>query len=135
VGQDWTLILGQSSTLIDSSKRTDAGYAWADGAPATCSPGLLVCARCGYAYDGKALSPSARKRPPRDYAYYRCRGSDAYRFGGERLCHHTQVRTDRLEQAVEVCQRLDDPPRLAQAYARRLEDASQPHRNDPDQAL
>ena len=64
-------------------------------------------------------------------------GSDAYRFGGERLCHNTQVRTDRLEQAgwIEVCQLLDDPPRLAQEYTRRLEDASQPHRNDPDQAL
>jgi site-specific DNA recombinase len=99
--------------------------------------GLLVCARCGYAYYGKALSPSARKGHPRDYAYYRCIGSDAYRFGGERLCYNTQVRTDRLEQAVwtEVCQLLDDPPRLAQEYTRRLEDASQPHCHDPDQAL
>ena len=88
-----------------SSKRTGAAHAWVEGAPATWLAGLLVCARCGYAYYGKALSPSARKGHPRDYAYYRCIGSDAYRFGGERLCHNTQVRTDRLEQAVwtEVC--------------------------------
>jgi site-specific DNA recombinase len=33
--------------------------------------GLLVCARCGYAYYGKALSPSARKARPRECAYYR----------------------------------------------------------------
>src|SRR5579885_832481 len=47
--------------------------------------GLLVCACCGYAYYGKPISPSARKGNPRSYAYYRCIGSDDYRFGGVRL--------------------------------------------------
>ena len=87
--------------------------------------GLLVCACCGYAYYGKALSPSARKGHPRDYAYYRCIGSDAYRFGGQRLCFNTQVRTDRLDEAVwqQVCQLLEDPQRLRQEYERRLQAA------------
>jgi site-specific DNA recombinase len=31
------------------------------------------------------------------YAYYRCTGSDAYRFGGQRLCWNKQVRTDVLD--------------------------------------
>ena len=44
--------------------------------------GLLQCQHCGSAYYGKRLSPSARKGKPRAYAYYRCLGSDAYRFGG-----------------------------------------------------
>jgi site-specific DNA recombinase len=85
--------------------------------------GLVVCAGCGYAYYGKAISPSARKGHPRDYAYYRCVGSDAYRFGGQRLCGNTQVRTDRLDRAVwqEVCRLLKDPRRLAEEYARRLQ--------------
>jgi site-specific DNA recombinase len=85
--------------------------------------GLVVCAGCGYAYYGKAISPSARKGHPRDYAYYRCVGSDAYRFGGQRLCGNTQVRTDRLDGAVwqEVCRLLEDPRRLAEEYARRLQ--------------
>jgi site-specific DNA recombinase len=76
--------------------------------------GLLVCARCGYAYYGKAISPSSRRGHPRAYAYYRCIGADAYRFGGERVCHNTQVRTDRLEAAVwqEVCALLREPQRL-----------------------
>ncbi|CAN5644951.1 hypothetical protein BH24DEI1_BH24DEI1_10840 [soil metagenome] len=84
--------------------------------------GLLVCACCGYAYYGKVISSSARKGQPRSYAYYRCVGSDAYRFGGERLCHNTQLRTDRLEQAVwhEVCRLLEDPERLVREYERRL---------------
>ena len=84
--------------------------------------GLLVCECCGYAYYGKALSPSARKGNPRNYAYYRCIGSDAYRFGGQRLCYNKQVRTDRLEQRVwqEVCRLLADPQRLESEYHNRL---------------
>src|SRR5436309_4428757 len=37
--------------------------------------GLLMCACCGYAYYGKAISPSARKHHERSYAYYRCIGT------------------------------------------------------------
>ena len=83
--------------------------------------GLLQCQHCGYAFYGKPLSPSARKGRPRAYAYYRCLGTDAYRFGGQRLCPNTQVRTDRLELAVwqEVCALLAHPERLAQEFTRR----------------
>jgi site-specific DNA recombinase len=84
--------------------------------------GLLQCQQCGYAFYGKRLSPSARKGKPRAYAYYRCLGTDAYRFGGERLCQNTQVRTDLLDLAVwqEVCTLLTHPERLAEEYRRRL---------------
>lgn len=85
--------------------------------------GLLVCGGCGYAFYGKPISPSARKHHLRAYAYYRCVGSDAYRFGGQRLCDNQPVRTDRLEQAVwsEVGRLLAEPSRLADEYQRRLE--------------
>jgi len=85
--------------------------------------GLLQCQHCGSAFYGKRLSPSARKGKPRAYAYYRCLGTDAYRFGGERLCHNTQVRTDLLDLAVwrEVCTLLAHPERLAEEYRRRLQ--------------
>jgi site-specific DNA recombinase len=84
--------------------------------------GLLVCACCGYASYGKPISPSARKGNPRRYAYYRCIGSDAYRFGGVRLCWNKQLRTDLVDQAVwnEVCKLLEDPSRLEQEYRQRL---------------
>jgi site-specific DNA recombinase len=90
--------------------------------------GLIVCACCGYAYYGKALSPSARKYHERSYAYYRCIGSDAYRFGGVRLCWNKQLRTDLVEQAVweEVCRLLEHPERLEQEYRRRLLQQEQP---------
>ena len=46
--------------------------------------GLIVCKRCGYGCYGKTVSrATSRGRVP--YAYYRCTGSDAYRFGGQRL--------------------------------------------------
>src|SRR5712691_8943813 len=85
--------------------------------------GLVQCQQCGYAYDGKRISPRARKGKPRAYAYSRCLGTDAYRFGGERVCQHTQVRTDRLDLAVwqEVCTLLAHPERLAEEYRRRLQ--------------
>src|SRR5499433_3589424 len=85
--------------------------------------GLLQCQHCGYAFYGKRLSPSARTGKPRAYAYYRCLGTDAYRFGGERVCQNTQVRTDLLDVAVwqEVCTLLAHPERLAEEYRRRLQ--------------
>ncbi|WP_044148766.1 zinc ribbon domain-containing protein, partial [Singulisphaera acidiphila] len=58
--------------------------------------GLVVCQRCGYGCYGKPTSrTSAKGKVP--YAYYRCTGSDAYRFGGQRLCWNKQVRTDVLD--------------------------------------
>src|SRR3989441_8606987 len=84
--------------------------------------GLLQCQHCGYAFYGKRLSLSARKGKPRAYAYYRCLGTDAYRFGGERICQNTQVRTDLLDLAVwqEVCTLLAHPERLAGGNRRPL---------------
>jgi site-specific DNA recombinase len=83
---------------------------------------LLVCRLCGYAYYGKSVSLSAGKGKRRDYAYYRCCGSDAYRFGGQRVCTNLQVRTDRLDEAVwqEVESVLRDPKSIAAEYERRL---------------
>jgi site-specific DNA recombinase len=84
--------------------------------------GLLVCSQCGYAYYGKPVSLKSSKGKEREYAYYRCSGTDAYRFGGERICENLQVRTDRLDQQVweEVCALLEDHQRLQQEYERRL---------------
>ena len=85
--------------------------------------GWVVCSGCGYAYYGKEVSLKSGKGEKKDYAYYRCLGTDAYRFGGERVCSAQQVRTDLLEIAVweEVCALLANPGRLEQEYQRRLD--------------
>jgi site-specific DNA recombinase len=82
--------------------------------------GLVVCGHCHYAYYGKKVTKAAAKG--RDYAYYRCIGTDAHRFGGERICDNTQVRTQRLDDLVwqQVVELLSDPGRLKREYERRL---------------
>jgi site-specific DNA recombinase len=83
--------------------------------------GLVVCKRCGYGCYGKRTTRAAsRGRVP--YAYYRCTGSDAYRFGGQRLCWNKQVRTDMLDAAVwgDVRRLLSEPERVRKEYERRL---------------
>jgi site-specific DNA recombinase len=82
--------------------------------------GLTVCAQCGYAFYGKTVSKSAAKGGRR-YAYYRCVGTDGYRFGGDRICHNPQVRVDQLDGYVwdSVCQLLRDPERVMQDWSQR----------------
>jgi site-specific DNA recombinase len=88
--------------------------------------GLLVCAKCGYAYYGKPVSRAAAKGKTKKYVYYRCVGTDSYRFGGQRVCSNRQVRSDMLEEAVwvDVCSLLKDPRRIEQEWERRLVDKS-----------
>src|SRR6516164_1902924 len=86
--------------------------------------GLVVCKRCGYGCYGKPTSrASAKGRGRVPYAYYRCTGSDAYRFGGQRLCWNKQVRTDMLDAAVweDVRRLLSEPERVRKEYERRLQ--------------
>lgn len=84
--------------------------------------GLITCQQCGYAFYGKPVSNKARKGGYRSYAYYRCVGTDAFRFGGNRVCHNAQVRTDRLDSAVwqKVRGLLERPYYLTEEYNRRL---------------
>ncbi|MBV8313869.1 MAG: recombinase family protein [Planctomycetaceae bacterium] len=88
--------------------------------------GLVVCKRCGYGCYGKPTSrASAKGKGKVPYAYYRCTGSDAYRFGGQRLCWNKQVRTDLLDAAVweDVRRLLSEPERVRGEYERRLRGA------------
>src|SRR5271157_5217674 len=84
--------------------------------------GLVVCKRCGYGCYGKPVSrASAKGKVP--YAYYRCTGSDAYRFGGQRLCWNKPLRTDVLDAAIweDVRHLLSEPERVRAEYERRLQ--------------
>jgi site-specific DNA recombinase len=76
--------------------------------------GLTCCAKCRYTYYGKTLRQVGAGRQMRDFFYYRCGGSDGYRFGGERICSNTQVQGNILETAVwsEVSNLLMNPQRV-----------------------
>jgi site-specific DNA recombinase len=79
--------------------------------------GLLVCAKCGYAYCGR--TSNVRN------AYYRCAGAmNIPRHGFERICWNKELRMDQTDTMVwqAVCQLLENPQRLEQEYHQRLEE-------------
>jgi site-specific DNA recombinase len=80
--------------------------------------GLTCCARCGYAYYGKTTRQLGAGRQMKDFRYYRCSGSDGYRFGGERICSNAQVQGESLDATVwhEVFELLTKPERLEREY-------------------
>jgi site-specific DNA recombinase len=81
--------------------------------------GLLVCRKCGYAY----YRCSTRTTKRRIY-YYRCFGSDDYRWEGGRICTNRPVRQDYLDGLVwgAVVELLADPALVRQELDRRLEE-------------
>ena len=78
--------------------------------------GLTCCALCGYAFYGKTTRQRGRGHRMRDFRYYRCSGTDAYRFGGERICSNTQIRAESLEAEIweNVCKIVRNPGSLQQ---------------------
>ena len=85
--------------------------------------GLLVCQRCGSAYCGHRSWHRSSGTGCVYYRYYRCLGTDKYRYGGEAICGNGPLSGALLEQAVwlDVCALLQDPGRLRQEMERRLE--------------
>jgi site-specific DNA recombinase len=83
--------------------------------------GLVVCTHCGYACHGT--------RSSQGHCYYRCAGSQRYRWGGKRLCSGKTPRQDLLDQAVwnDVRQLLSDPARVQRELQRRIEGEDPEH--------
>jgi site-specific DNA recombinase len=79
--------------------------------------GLAACQGCGYAYYRTSTRTSARK-----LHYYRCLGSDDYRYPGGRVCANLPVRADYLDQVVwdHVTRLLADPTLVRAELDRRL---------------
>ncbi len=97
--------------------------------------GLSVCARCGYSYCGARSGPRRTGGDGCRYGYYRCTGTDRFRFGGRAVCDNPATRGDLLDEAVwqEVRALLEDPSRLSSEYERRLDDSQrQESRDDRD---
>ena len=91
--------------------------------------GLLECECCGYAYTGCETTQRNRR-----YAYYRCAGNNAFRFGGKRVCENKQVHRDKLDEVVwnDACDLLHHPTLLRKEYERRL---ASPETSDGELAL
>jgi site-specific DNA recombinase len=109
---DKTLFEASQEQLRENRTRARLG----ERRPGYLLQGLTCCALCGYAFYGKTTHQRGRSGILRDFSYYRCSGTDGYRFGGERICSNTQVRADTLENQIweNVCKILRNPGILEQ---------------------
>ena len=82
--------------------------------------GLAACAACGYGYYRTSTRTARRK-----ICYYRCLGSDNYRYEGGRVCRNKPVRADYLDQVVwdHITGLLADPALIRAEIGKRLEAA------------
>ena len=82
--------------------------------------GLAACASCGYGYYRTSATTARRK-----IYYYRCPGSDDYRYQGGRVCQNKPVRADYLDEVVwnHVTALLSDPSLVRAEIAKRIERA------------
>ncbi len=83
-----------------------------------------------------SLKTVVAKGRQRHYAYYRCIGTDAYRFGGVRVCSNPQIRMDLLDDVVwqQIIELLAQPGRLKDEYERRLSALEQKEKTSSDTA-
>ncbi len=79
--------------------------------------GIVHCRQCGSALYRSSAWTSARK-----IYYYRCLGSDAWRYGGVARCDCRPLRQDMLDNIVwtEVVRLLEDPKLIQSELDRRL---------------
>ena len=85
----------------------------------TLSQGMLVCKSCGYAYYRTSTRTSKRK-----LYYYRCLGSDNYRFPKGRVCQNRPIRQDHLDGIIwqKVVELLSNPDLVKAEINRRVEE-------------
>src|SRR6516225_3138617 len=83
--------------------------------------GLAACASCGYGYYRTSTTTTAGNK----IYYYRCLGSDDYRYQGGRVCGNKPVRADYIDAVVwdHVTGLLADPVLIRAEIDNRLERA------------
>ncbi len=89
--------------------------------------GILVCNQCGYAYYRTSTRTSKRK-----IYYYRCLGSDDYRYKNGRVCQTKPIRQDYLDEIIwkQIIDLLKNPSLVRSEIKRRIEtiQASNPNK-------
>ena len=88
--------------------------------PASLLQGLAACAACGYGYYRTSTRTTSKK-----IYYYRCLGSDDYRYEGGRVCHNKPVRAGYLDTVVwdHITGLLADPALIRAEIDKRLAQA------------
>ena len=83
--------------------------------------GMIACASCGYGYYRSHTTTTAKNK----IYYYRCLGSDDYRYEGGRICASKPVRADYLDTVVwdHITGLLADPQLIRTEIDQRLQHA------------
>ena len=82
--------------------------------------GIMVCTQCGY-----SLYKASTRTSKRKIYYYRCFGSDNYRFENGRICDNKPIRQDYLDEVVweHVIGMLESPVLISEEIERRHQEA------------
>jgi site-specific DNA recombinase len=103
----------RSLERLEENKR----YAKRRTKEATLLQGMMVCNQCGYAYYRTSTRTSKRK-----IYYYRCLGSDNWRYENGAICDSKPIRQDYLDAIVwdQVIKLLQNPNLIGSELDRRL---------------
>jgi len=109
-----TETFGRAAQRLADNKR----YASRNSKVPSLLQGLSACANCGYGYYRTNTTTSSGKK----IYYYRCLGSDDYRYEGGRVCGNKPVRADYLDQVVwdHITVLLADPALIRAEIDKRL---------------
>ena len=111
------IVSGAMFDLADRRLQDNKRFAARRTIEPTLLQGLVVCHSCGYAYYRTSTRTSLRK-----IYYYRCLGSDNYRWEHGKVCHNLPVRQDYLDELVwgHLLTLLSDPTLVLGELERRL---------------
>jgi site-specific DNA recombinase len=121
--QDWitipvpAIITEETFALAERRLADNRRFAARNSKEPSLLMGLAACQSCGYAYYRTSTRTAKRK-----IYYYRCLGSDDYRYPGGRVCDNKPVRADYLDELVwgQVTVLLADPGLVQGELDRRL---------------
>jgi site-specific DNA recombinase len=121
--KDWipipvpAIVTAQTFALAEERLQQNKIFASRHTKEPTLLQGMLICQVCGYAYYRTSTRTSARK-----LYYYRCLGSDDWRYPKGHVCTNRPVRQDYLDDLVwrEVMKLLEDPGLVRNEMERRI---------------
>jgi site-specific DNA recombinase len=125
--QEWIGIPVPAITSVETFQRVavrladNARYASRNSKVPSLLQGMTACATCGYGYYRGHTTTSANNK----IYYYRCLGSDDYRYEHGRVCVSKPVRADYLDQVVwdHITGLLADPALIRAEIDKRLDQA------------
>jgi len=127
--EEWThipvpaLVDGETFDRVQQRLQDNKRFASRNTKVPSLLQGLAACASCGYGYGYYRTSTTTTAR--KKIYYYRCPGSDDYRYQGGRVCQNKPVRAGYADRVIwdHVTALLADPSLIRAEIGKRLERA------------